>query len=277
MTEKDFLSLAEHFRAVLSKMPDKAEDLPGVQGRRIREELETIADELRSRLLRLDPTKHPDSFFDPADPRLFGIFAALAMVGQERFPLADMANSKFYGSGIYALYYKGPFRIYGPIANTEHPIYVGKADPAIPNARAPREQGDRLCGRLKEHLRNIDKAENLELADFECRYLVVATGWQVAAENALIGLFRPVWNKEIGILLGFGKHGDSADTRKNKRSPWDVLHAGRKWAAADTIEDAKSPREIEAEVKTHFDEHTPVPDIPHIVKELMAQIRSARS
>jgi hypothetical protein len=277
VTEKDFLSLAEHFRAVLAKMPEKAEDLPGVQGRRIRQELEVIADELRSRLMRLDPTKHPESLFDPADPRLFGIFAALAMVGQERIALADIATSRFYGSGIYAIYYKGSFATYSPISGTEHPIYVGKADPAIPNARTPREQGEKLCGRLKEHLKNIDRAENLELADFECRYLVVATGWQVAAESALIGLFRPVWNKEIGILLGFGKHGDSADTRKNRRSPWDVLHAGRKWAAADTIEDAKSPREIEGEVKEHFQVHTPVPDIQHIVKELMAQIRSARS
>ena len=274
MTQDDFLSLAEEFRAVLARLPEKPEELAGIRGKKVREELEEIAGALRTRLTLLDPTRQPDSFFDPADPRLFGVFAALALVGQDRLPLTSVAESKFYGSGVYAIYYKGDFKTYKPISGTEHPIYVGKADPAIPNARAPRDQGDRLCGRLNEHRKNIEKAESLRIKDFECRYLVVATGWQIAAENALIGLFRPLWNKETGILLGFGKHGDSADTRKNTRSPWDVLHAGRAWAAANTIEDRKSPREIEAEVRVHFNAHAPVPDIEHIVRELTAQIRS---
>jgi hypothetical protein len=276
VTQEDFLSLAEEFRVVLARLPEHPEDLAGNRGKKVRAELEEIAEELRTRLTQLDPTRQPQSFFDPADPRLFGVFAALALVGQDRLPLASMAESKFYGSGIYAIYYNGDFKTYKPIAKTEHPIYVGKADPAIPNARTPRDQGDRLCGRLNEHRKNIERAESLRIADFECRYLVVATGWQAAAESALIGLFRPLWNKETGILLGFGKHGDSADTRRNTRSPWDVLHAGRAWAAADTIEDRKSPREIEAEVKAHLSEHAPVPDIEHIVRELTAQIRSTR-
>jgi hypothetical protein len=274
VTPKDCLSLAEEFRAVLAKLPERPEDLAGNRGKKVRAELEEIAAEMRTRLTQLDPTRQPQSFFDPADPRLFGVFAALALVGQDRLPMVSMAESKFYGSGIYAIYYNGDFRTYEPIAKTEHPIYVGKADPAIPNARMPRDQGDRLCERLNEHRKNIERAASLRIADFECRYLVVATGWQTAAESALIGLFRPLWNKETGILLGFGKHGDSADTRRNTRSPWDVLHAGRAWAAANTIEDRKSPREIEAEVKAHFVEHAPVRDIEHIVRELTAQIRS---
>jgi len=274
VTQHDLSSLADEFRAVLARLPEKSEELAGPRGKRVREELEELASALRARLALLDPTRHPDSVFDPADPRLFGVFAALALVGQGRLPLAAMAENRFYGSGVYAIYYKGAFKTYNKIAGTEHPIYVGKADPAIPNARTPREQGDRLCGRLNEHRKNIERAENLDIADFECRYLVVATGWQTAAESALIGLFRPLWNKETGILLGFGKHGDSAETRKNKRSPWDVLHAGRKWAAANSIEDAKSPKEIEAEVKEHFAEHAPVPDIQHIVQQLMAQMRT---
>lgn len=274
MTQSDFLTLADEFRAVLARLPEKPEDLSGTRGKKVREELEELAGELHARLALLDPTRHPDAVFDPADPRLFGVFAALALVGQERAPLAAVADNRFYGSGVYAIYYTGAFETYKRISRTEHPIYVGKADPAVPNARTPREQGDRLCGRLNEHRKNIARAENLDLADFECRYLVVATGWQTAAESALIGLFRPLWNKETGILLGFGKHGDSAETRRNKRSPWDVLHTGRKWAAADSIEDAKSPREIRAEVKEHLDAHAPVPDIQHIVKELMTQMRT---
>lgn len=273
----DLFSLTNAFRDAIDRLPDKPEELAGSQGRKTRQELEELAAELSARLRLLDPTSHPDSFFDPADPRLFGIFAALALVGLDRQPLGSVEDRKFYGSGVYALYYNGPFPTYEPIARSEHPIYVGKADPALPNARSPREQGERLCGRLNEHRKNIERAENLELSDFECRYLIVATGWQTAAESALIGLFKPIWNKEIGILLGFGKHGDSADTRRNRRSPWDVLHTGRKWAAADTIQDSKSPSQIEDEVRAHFRTNSPVTDIQHIVKELIKQVRVVRT
>lgn len=259
---------------MLARLPETSAELAGNRGRKVRAELEIIAEELRTRLTQLDPTKLPDSFFDPADPRLFGVFAALALVGQSRTPLTALANTRFYGSGVYAIYYNGEFETYAPIRKTEHPIYVGKADPAVPNARSPRDQGDRLCGRLNEHRKNIERAQNLRIEDFECRYLVVATGWQIAAENALIDLFKPIWNKETGILLGFGKHGDSADTRRNKRSPWDVLHQGREWAAAGGIEDSKSAIEIETEVRAHFATHAPVPDIEHVVRELTAQIKS---
>lgn len=279
MTGEDPLSITAAFREVLNRLPDDPSEFAGRRGDRLRKELESLATELHARLARLDPVSHPDSFFDPADPRLFGIFAALALIGLDRVPLASVENKRFYGSGVYALYYTGNFPTYGPISGTEHPIYVGKADPEMPHARSPRQQGEKLCGRLNEHRKNIERAENLELSDFECRYLVVATGWQTAAESALIGLFRPVWNKEMRILLGFGKHGDSAETRRNKRSPWDVLHAGRQWAAAEKyaasqVEDSKSVGQINEEVMEHFRENKPVTDIQHIVKELVAQVRA---
>jgi hypothetical protein len=274
VTREDLLSLATEFRAVLVRLPKKPKDLFGIRARRTRLELEKIADELQARLAVLDPTHYPSSFFDPADPRLFGVFAALALVGQKREPMASVATNKFYGSGVYAIYYSGNFSTYLPISGTENPIYVGKADPATPNARTPRAQGHGLCGRLNDHRKNIDGAANLRLADFECRYLVVATGWQSAAESALIGLFRPLWNKETGILLGIGKHGDAAETRRHPRSPWDVLHAGRKWATSKRVKDRKSSREIKAAVRGHFAAHAPVADIKHVVRELTAQIRT---
>ena len=277
MTQEDLLSVASALRAVLDRLSDHPEELAGSRGRKAREELEGLAADLRSRLARLDPTRHPKSFFDPADPRLFGIFAAIALVGVERLPLSCVEADRFYGSGVYALYYQGGFPLYRPIARTEHPLYVGKADPESAGARTPREQGERLCTRLNEHRKNIESAGNLELADFACRYLVVATGWQTAAESSLIGLFRPIWNKETGILLGFGKHGDSAETRRNRRSPWDVLHAGRKWAADGALEDAKSADAITRELGEHFRKHAPVPDMPHIVRELTAQVRAVRA
>lgn len=273
----DMFSITHAFREAMKQLPKGPEELANADGKRLRQELDVLMTELNARARLLDPTSHPDSFFDPADPRLFGIFAALALVGLDRQPLMSVKDRKFYGSGVYALYYNGPFPTYQPIARTEHPIYVGKADPELPDARSPRQQGERLSARLNEHRKNIERAENLNLADFECRYLVVATGWQTAAESALIGLFKPIWNKEIGILLGFGKHGDSAETRRNKRSPWDVLHTGRRWAASDTLKDSKTPQQIELEVQAHFAKNAPVTDIQHIVKELIKQVGAVRT
>ncbi|MBM4094762.1 MAG: Eco29kI family restriction endonuclease [Planctomycetes bacterium] len=57
-----------------------------------------------------------------------GTLIANTLLAQPRRPLKDVP--RFYGSGVYALYYRGDFDAYRPIANTETPIYVGKADPA---------------------------------------------------------------------------------------------------------------------------------------------------
>lgn len=88
------------------------------------------------------------------------------------------------------------------------------------------EQGDRL----RDHAKSIRSAENLRVEDFDCRYLVVKSAWQNTAETYLIQRFRPVWNNEVGICYGFGKHGDDPRTRGNQRSPWDTIHPGRPWA-----------------------------------------------
>jgi hypothetical protein len=141
------------------------------------------------------------------------------------------------------------------------------------NARTPIEQGPRLCGRLSDHRKNIGTATTtLDLADFEFRSLVVQSGWETAAEDYMIHLFRPIWNSETGILYGLGKHGDDAGTRANKRSPWDTLHPGRKWAEKSK-EDAKSPQTIEAELARHFAEHPVFPDLQHVLTSFLDELR----
>jgi len=270
----DFRSLSEEFRALLTRLNEIPEDLSSRALDKLREELESVAQDLRVQLAGLDRVRMPGAFFDPADPRLFGTFAAVALIGQDRVPLSSLASAKFYGSGIYAIYYAGDIPLYMPISGTETPIYVGKADPKTGDARTPRDQGTSLSGRLDEHRKNIERAENLEISDFHCRHLVVASGWQAAAESALIALFRPLWNKETRILRGFGKHGDSGETRRNKRSPWDVLHPGRGWAQTGQVEDAKTPAQIETEVWAHFARHPPTPDLQHVLHSLIAQIGS---
>lgn len=273
MNREELIDIKRKLQESLDAIPEHDSGNPSPRNvQKIWEEINAAAEQLQARLTNLQPIRQPRAFFDPADPRMFGVSAALALVGQDRLPLATIGDQAFYGSGVYAIYYTGNFEPYGPIRGTEHPIYVGKADAANPHARNPTTQGTRLYGRLKDHRNTIGKASNLDLADFECRYLVVATGWQVAAENALIGMFRPIWNKETNILLGFGKHGDSADTRKNSRSPWDTLHPGRGWAGSLDLEDRRTTAEIIARVSTHFAAHPPVQDASVILHTLLASV-----
>ncbi|MCB1231322.1 MAG: Eco29kI family restriction endonuclease [Verrucomicrobiae bacterium] len=82
---------------------------------------------------------------------------------------------------------------------------------------------------------------------------------QAAVEAFMIGLFKPIWNKEIKVCYGIGKHGDDAKTRANKRSPWDTMHPGRAWATA-TKEDQKERGEIVEKIGTHFAENPPIKD-----------------
>jgi len=205
--------------------------------------------EALDRLTRdLDPVALPEAFFDPTEPRLIGHFVALALIAQDRRPLANV--SKSYGSGVYAIYYTGDADIYAPISGTETPIYVGKADPPA-HAKSVTEQLTKLTDRLAEHRKNIDKVAGIELADFECRALAVQSGYQASAEIHLIRLFEPIWNNESRILFGLGKHGDASTTRANNKSPWDTIHPGRAWAQRSP--EAKTIAEISAEVAAHFE------------------------
>ncbi|WP_375292547.1 Eco29kI family restriction endonuclease [Sphingomonas melonis] len=260
-------------RANLDQLVEQATstELSSQRRRALDKDIRGVIEELESFLNTLDPIRQPTAVFDPGNPKIVGRFVALALVAQSRHPLAKIPRS--YGSGVYAIYYNGPFPAYAPISGTETPIYVGQAAPAINNARTPLEQGPRLSSRLSEHGKNIAKATTtLDLADFECRSLVVQSGGQTAAEDYLIHLFRPIWNSETNILYGLGKHGDDATTRANKRSPWDTMHPGRKWAEASKV-DAKSAKTIEDELARHFAKHPVFPDLEHVLTSFLDELR----
>ena len=260
-------------RATLERLTAEANvpTLSHPKRRALEAEIKLAIDGLTTLLGALDPIAQPTSVFDPSNPKVVGRFVALALVAQDRHPLDDIP--KFYGSGVYAIYYTGEFPAYQPISGTETPIYVGQAAPALSNARTPMEQGAKLCGRLSDHRKNIGKAQTtLRLEDFQFRSLVVQSGWETAAEDYLIHLFSPIWNSETNILYGLGKHGDSATTRANKRSPWDTLHPGRAWAAA-TTEDAKSIAQIDAELATHFAKHPTYRDLEAVLASFIDELR----
>jgi hypothetical protein len=269
--DNEIAALRERVSA-LTSLADSAPFSPAAR-RKVDHELRDVIETLEAALRRLDPITMPRSVFDPSNPKVIGRFTALALVAQERVPLISVGQ--FYGSGVYAIYYRGAYPLYAPLSDTETPIYVGQAAPGQQGAHTARDQGPRLAARLNEHRKNIAKAmSTLDVSDFEARFLVVQSGWETAAEDYLIHLFRPIWNNETNLLYGLGKHGDSATTRANKRSPWDTLHPGRAWAAHST-EDARAPEQIVAEVTAHFDRHAPYRERAALLEDFFAELRQS--
>ena len=240
--------------------------------RRVRHTLTQAYEQLRQVTHNIDPIKQPDVVFDPSNPNVVGRLIAIAMIAQPRTLLGRIG--RFYGSGVYALYYSGDFDGYAAISGKEHPIYVGKANPADPAGQTAIDQGDRLSRRLLEHRNNIDKATTtLRLDDFECRALVVQSGWQTSTEDYLIHLFKPIWNNEVKICYGFGKHGDDPNTRANQRSPWDTLHPGRDWAHRDPdMIDARPRQRILSDVSQHFAANTPFETTDVILRRFLDEM-----
>lgn len=235
--------------------------------------LEDVIRQLTGVATQLDSVVRPASFFDPTDPETAGRILALTLVAQPRHPLPP--PTAFYGSGIYALYYKGDFEPYQPISQSEHPIYVGKADPGKQNAKDSVSQGIKIAPRLAEHAKSIRSATStLRLSDFDCRYLVVQSGFQKPAEDFLIHFFKPIWNSETKICFGLGKHGDSSETRGNKRSPWDTIHPGRKWASSSTL-DQKPEAQIRQEIANHFDLFKPYQNVAEVFERFMQEMRQS--
>ncbi|PNE59106.1 Eco29kI family restriction endonuclease [Paraburkholderia fungorum] len=234
--------------------------------------------EIESARADFDPIKDPGASFDPTNPETAGRSVALALIAQDKVPLSRIART--YGSGVYAIYYVGDHPAYATVSRTETPIYVGKADPKGADARTSREQGPQLYGRLADHRRMIKTVGEyasknslphpLNIEDFLCRRLVCATNAQLVAERHLINTFRPIWNNEVQICWGISKHGDAAKTRANKRSPWDVMHPGRAWAMAETLEDKLSPDVISARLAQHFVANPPYRSRARIVRQLLA-------
>lgn len=144
-------------------------------------------------------------------------------------------TNRFIGPGVYALYYSGPFADYAPLAERNrggslHPIYVGKAVPqGWRTGRLPEAERGDLHGRLREHATSISQAENLELADFQCRFMIlksVEADLIAPAEAALIRTYSPLWNQTVA---GFGLHHVGGKRLDQLRTQWDTLHPGRSW------------------------------------------------
>ncbi len=247
---------------------------------RLRKALQDFADQVENARAITDRIRLPKVSFDPSEPKTVGRMVALATLAQPRIPLSNVPNA--YGSGVYAIYYQGDHPLYSGITRTETPIYVGKADPAQPTASGPREQGTKLTGRLHEHADTITEVvkyaeaghlpeglNRLHLADFQCRRLACATNAQLVAEVHLIRMFWPLWNSDTKACWGMSKHGDAASTRKNKRSPWDVVHPGRSWALDDSLKNSFSPEQIRDKIASVLVKTPPRKDYAALLAEML--------
>lgn len=160
--------------------------------------------------------------------------ARLTLEGAPQVNLSSIAKLQFEGPGVYAIYLdKAAGTLYAESnISPEIPIYVGKAVPSgWRQGRSPANADKSpLKKRLSEHSRSINAAENLDVSNFSCRFLILQDGESDligAVESELVRHYMPFWNSFID---GFGNH-DPGNGRYNQAlSEWDALHPGRPWA-----------------------------------------------
>lgn len=149
---------------------------------------------------------------------------------------------RFYGDGVYALYYSGSYGPYAPLSEQNDlvpgswPIYIGKSAPSTRKGASVLGEADAcqagtgLYNRVaRNHCKSIEQADNLSVGDFSVRLLVLSPIWVPLAESAMISRYMPLWNT---LLDGFGNHAPGKGRAGSKLSVWDTLHPGRPWADA---------------------------------------------
>lgn len=162
----------------------------------------------------------------------------------------------FIGAGVYALYYIGKSKYYKYLydanrLNFVQPIYVGKAVPRGWRQARLQDASNELFSRLNEHYHSISQAENLNIEDFRCRFMILedaAADLIGTVEASLIRQYTPIWNSCID---GFGNHDPGSGRYDQAKSDWDILHPGRPWA--DKLRgEHPSLKEIEAKAKDYY-------------------------
>jgi hypothetical protein len=210
-----------------------------------------------------------EKIYNPLDKINLGKSVAEALLDKEVESLGSIKI--FKGAGIYAIYYRGNFPPYAPLARrngnrAEWPIYIGKAIPSggrtgiHKNGKAKKASDNPLWDRLDEHADSIRATHpELNIEDFICRYLTIDDVWIPLGETLLISSFRPLWNVK---LTGFGNHDPGAGRHKGKIPLWDIIHPGREWAPRLTKRSETKPQ-LE-ELAREFLENNEPPEDPRI-------------
>lgn len=218
-----------------------------------------------------------DEPYNPLDKLNLARSIEVELLTRAADPLGDIDYVK--GAGVYVIYYTGDLPAYAPIAavNVNNafnmPIYIGKAIPkggrkgglskdASTGSRA-------LAERLRQHASSIDEAVNLNRADFWVRHLVVDDIWIPLGENMLIETFKPVWNRAID---GFGNKDPGRRRATQYKSPWDVLHPGRRFAEK-LADGGMTPTFLESRIADYL-AGRPLAKLPKVVIEQQAEEQS---
>ena len=175
-------------------------------------------------------------FYNPLDYASLSETLSRELMSSELIPLAEV--EKFYGDGVYALFYCGDFPAYMELSDINFdtpgsfPIYIGKAGPKTLTGMELNasivdtpQAGTRLYDRVaNDHRKSIEAATNIDVSEFYCRMLVLNAVWVPLTESALIARYVPIWNS---IVPGFGNHAPGKGRKDGKISRWDILHPGR--------------------------------------------------
>jgi len=179
------------------------------------------------------------------------------------------------GAGAYVIYYSGSFVPYKSISvlNSDGdftaPIYVGKAIPKggrKGGLTKDASKGRAMADRLRQHAASISECVNLDLADFFIRHLVVDDIWIPLGENILIETFKPVWNRAVD---GFGNKDPGKRRSTQYKSPWDVLHHGRKFA--DKLADSGVTEKFMQERVSDYFAGRALKSLPKVLAEQLAE------
>jgi hypothetical protein len=205
------------------------------------------------------------------------------LLARDALPITDAKNA--VGAGVYVIYYKGTVEEYAPLKaemvekSIEIPIYVGKAIPkggrkgvvvTAPEDEEPAGKQKRkskkiplspLAARIKKHVSSIESVSAFNVADFFVRYISLEDIWIPLCESALIQEFRPAWNVAVE---GFGINDPGKGRSKQKRSPWDVLHPGRKYAK--NLPEGSAVEAVRKRLADHF-AGRPLTPLPKAVAE----------
>lgn len=153
--------------------------------------------------------------------------AVVHLSDSPRHPFRDLGE--IYGNGVYAIYHDGPYHLYDWVAiDNSSPIYIGKAVPrGWRSSRVGNPDSFNLYKRLSDHRNSISQAENLSVANFSYKYVILNPDLIASVEAEAIRAFSPMWNSAIE---GFGNHNVGRNRLGQEKSEWDVLHPGRPWA-----------------------------------------------
>jgi hypothetical protein len=131
-------------------------------------------------------------------------------------PLPEILTEPHATPGVYLLGYTGTHPMYRPVAASGQPVYIGSTTA--------------LHDRLARHSHSVAQVEDLETVDLTAK-LIRCPSWHAAVhlEGLLTDALAPLWNQRW--IAGFGSRAQGPGrVRHQRRSAWDTLHPGRRWA-----------------------------------------------